>query len=87
MTAKYHCRAAASGEFMFNLLAGNHPVILTSETYNDKAGALSGIKSCQTHSQKDAMFERKVAKDDSPYVVLEATVKPSAKTKCIPASR
>ncbi len=36
MTGKYHLETAVSGEFMFNLLAGNHPVILTSETYNAK---------------------------------------------------
>ena len=87
MTGKYHRKAAANCEFVFNLLAGNHPVILTSETYNDKAGAMSGIKSCQTHAQKDAMFERKVTKNDSPDFVLKATVKPLAKTKCIRASR
>ena len=57
---------------MFNLLAGNHQVILTSESYNDKTGAMNGIKSCRTHSQKDDAFERKVAKDDSPYFVLKA---------------
>lgn len=72
MAGKYHLKAAVSGKFMFNLLTGNHQVILTSETYNDKAGAMNGIKSCQTHSQKDAMFERKLAKDDSPYFVLKA---------------
>jgi len=53
-------------------LAGNNQVILTSESYNDKAGAMNGIKSCQTNSQKDDVFERKVAKDDSPYFVLKA---------------
>jgi uncharacterized protein len=72
VAGKYVLKAAAGGKFMFNLLAGNHQVILTSESYNDKAGAMNGIKSCQTNSQKDAMFERKIAKDDSPYFVLKA---------------
>ena len=72
MAGKYQLKAAAGGKFMFNLLAGNHQVILTSESYNDKAGAMNGIKSCQTHSQKDDAFERRVAKDDSPYFVLKA---------------
>lgn len=72
MAGKYVLKAAAGGKFMFNLLAANHQVILTSESYNDKAGAMNGIKSCQTNSQKDDAFERKVAKDDSPYFVLKA---------------
>jgi len=68
----YKLKPASGSKFMFNLHAGNHQVILTSETYNDRAGAVNGIKSCQTNSQKDAMFERKTAKDGSPFFVLKA---------------
>jgi uncharacterized protein YegP (UPF0339 family) len=68
----YKLKPASGSKFMFNLHAGNHQVILTSETYNDRAGAMNGIKSCQTNSQKDAMFERKTAKDGSPFFVLKA---------------
>lgn len=72
MDGKYKLKTAAGGKFMFNLLAGNHQVVLTSESYNDKAGAMNGIKSCQTNSQRETMFERKIAMDDSPYFVLKA---------------
>ena len=72
MAGKYKLKPAAGGQFMFNLLAGNHQVILTSELYKEKTGALNGIKSCQTNSQKDDAFERKVAKDGSPYFILKA---------------
>ena len=72
MAGRYVLKAAKGGQFMFNLHAGNHQVILTSESYTDKSGAQNGIKSCQTNSQKDDMFERKVAKDGSPYFVLKA---------------
>jgi len=72
MAGEYTLKTAARGKFIFNLLAGNNQVILTSESYNDKAGAMNGIKSCQTNSQKDDVFERKVAKDDSPYFALKA---------------
>jgi uncharacterized protein len=72
MAGKYKLKAAKGGQFMFNLHAGNHQVILTSESYGDRAGAMNGIKSCQNNSQKDSMFERKVAKDGSPYFVLKA---------------
>ena len=73
MAGKYVLKTGASGQFMFNLLAGNHQVILTSESYKEKSGALNGIKSCQENSQTDERFERKVAKDDSPYFVLKAS--------------
>ena len=72
MAGRYKLKPAKGGQFMFNLLAGNHQVILTSESYTERSGALNGIKSCQTNSQKDAMFERKVAKDGSPYFVLKS---------------
>lgn len=72
MAGYYKLKPASGSKFMFNLHAGNHQVILTSETYNDRAGAVNGIKSCQTNSQKDAMFERKTAKDGSPFFVLKA---------------
>jgi uncharacterized protein len=72
MAGKYVLKAAAGNKFMFNLLAGNNQVILTSESYNDKAGAKNGIASCQKNSQDDKMFERKTAKDGSPYFVLKA---------------
>ena len=72
MAGYYKLNPASGSKFMFNLHAGNHQVILTSESYNDKAGAMSGIRSCQINSQKDAMFERKVARDSSPYFVLKA---------------
>ena len=57
---------------MFNLKAGNHEVILTSELYTTKAAAENGIMSVKTNSTIDAHFHRKTAKDDSPYFVLVA---------------
>ena len=73
MAGKYELKTGANGHYRFNLLAGNHQVILTSESYKEKSGALNGIKSCQENSQTDGCFERKVAKDDSPYFVLKAS--------------
>ena len=63
---------ATGGQFMFNLKAGNHEVILTSERYTTKAAAENGIASVKTNSANDAHFRRKTAKDDSPYFVLVA---------------
>ncbi len=57
---------------MFNLRAGNGQVILTSERYATKAAALNGIESVRTNAPVDDRYERRVAKDDSPYFVLKA---------------
>ncbi|MGB6155663.1 MAG: YegP family protein [Castellaniella sp.] len=63
-----------SGEkFMFNLRAGNHQVILTSQRYASKAAALGGIESVRKNAASDARFARLTAKDGSHYFHLSAT--------------
>jgi uncharacterized protein YegP (UPF0339 family) len=62
-----------AGQFMFNLNAGDHQVILTSQIYTTKQAALDGIESVRYNSQIELRFERRVAKDNSPYFVLTAT--------------
>ena len=61
-----------AGKYRFNLRAGNHKVILTSETYESKAAAENGIASVRENAGDDARFERKTAKDGSAYFVLKA---------------
>ena len=72
MAGKYELKQAASGQFMFNLRAGNSKVILTSETYAEKAGALNGIKSVKKNAAKDKNWERKTSADSQHYFVLKA---------------
>jgi uncharacterized protein YegP (UPF0339 family) len=36
---------ASNGQYYFNLVAGNNEVVATSETYHQKASALSTIQS------------------------------------------
>lgn len=57
---------------MFNLKAGNHEIILTSERYVSKQSAKGGIESVQKNAASDERFQRKTAKDNSPYFVLVA---------------
>ncbi|MEQ1515452.1 MAG: YegP family protein [Usitatibacteraceae bacterium] len=73
MSGYYELKKSGATGYIFNLKAGNHEVILTSETYNSKDGAKTGIASVQTNSPKDDRYERKTAKDGSPYFVLTAT--------------
>ncbi len=72
MAGYFELTAAAGAKFKFNLKAANHQVILSSETYNSKGGAEDGIASVKKNAPDDKRYERKVAKDDSPYFVLTA---------------
>jgi uncharacterized protein YegP (UPF0339 family) len=72
MAAKFEIKKSAGEQFMFNLKAANGEIILTSETYRQKRSAEEGIASVKANAGDDSRFERKTAKDDSPYFVLKA---------------
>ena len=57
----------------FNLKAANHQVILTSQSYESKGAAESGIESVRKNGGSDANFERKTATSNQPYFVLKAS--------------
>ena len=75
MAGKFELKRSKSGQFMFNLKAGNNQVILTSELYREKAGAQNGIESVKKHAGDDANYERKTSRKGEPYFVLKATNK------------
>src|SRR5262245_57138841 len=68
----YELKKDASGQFRFNLKAGNGEVILTSESYGQKASALEGIDSVRANGSNDPSYERKNSTSDQPYFVLKA---------------
>ena len=72
MAAKFELKKSKNDKFVFNLLAANGQVILTSEGYGDEAGCRNGIESVRKYAQDDASFERKTAKDGSPFFNLKA---------------
>lgn len=59
-------------EYQFNLKASNGQVILTSEGYTTKAGCKNGIASVQSNAPLDQRYDRKTAKNGSPYFNLKA---------------
>lgn len=71
MAAAFELKTGKRG-FSFNLKARNGRVILTSESYTTNAAAQNGIKSVRKHAQSDKYFDRRKAKDGSPYFVLLA---------------
>lgn len=59
-------------KYSFNLKAGNHQVILTSQTYADRGGAENGIESVRKNGTDDTRFERKVSTGGKPFFSLKA---------------
>ncbi|MEO1852718.1 YegP family protein [Chromohalobacter sp.] len=72
MPGYYDLKKNAQGQYHFTLKAGNHEVILSSETYASKQGAENGIDSCRTNSPHDNRYDRRTAINNSPYFVLKA---------------
>jgi len=72
MAAKFELKNSTNGQFHFNLKAGNGEVILSSETYTTKSGALGGIESIRINAPLDERYERKVSAKEEPYFVLLA---------------
>lgn len=72
MAAKFEISKGSSGQYRFNLKAGNGETILTSETYQSKQSAENGISSVKTNASNDARYERKTATNGQPYFVLKA---------------
>lgn len=72
MTPTIELKAGSKGKFFFNLKAGNGEIILTSQMYASKPDAHAGIASLKANAPHDSQFERKIAKNDSPYFVLKA---------------
>jgi len=70
---KFKIKKDKSGQFRFNLKAGNGQVILSSEAYKTKSSCDNGIESVRKNCQSDKMFERKTAKNGSPYFNLKST--------------
>ncbi|NMM75952.1 YegP family protein [Acidovorax sp. SRB_24] len=72
MAAKFELKKSKNDKFVFNLLATNGQVILTSEMYESRARALGGVESVRKNAPDDARYGRLSAKDGSPYFTLKA---------------
>lgn len=70
--AGYYQLKRSGDQFMFNLKAGNHETILTSERYSSKQAAEGGITSCKANAGTDGRYVRKTSTSNQPYFVLTA---------------
>ncbi|MEZ4803266.1 MAG: YegP family protein [Gelidibacter sp.] len=70
---KFEITKDKAGKYRFNLKAGNGQVILSSQGYESKSGCTNGIDSVRKNSQDNDRYDRKTAKDGSPYFNLTST--------------
>ncbi|EID72850.1 YegP family protein [Imtechella halotolerans] len=61
-----------NNKFYFNLKAKNGQIILSSQGYADKGGAMNGIESCKKNAPDDSKFERKTAANGKFHFNLKA---------------
>ncbi len=69
---KFKIKSAKNDQFMFNLIADNGQVILTSEMYTTKVSCNTGIASVQANCIYDARYDRKVSTNRKHYFNLKA---------------
>lgn len=72
MAGYFEIKQAKDGQFHFNLKAGNHEIILSSELYTTRAACENGIASVQKNSGDENRFEVRESKNGKPYFVLKA---------------
>jgi uncharacterized protein len=72
MPGYYVMIKSAPSQFHFVLMADNHEVILTSETYASKQEAQSGIATCQLNSPHDRRYVKPISRANHPFFVLRA---------------
>jgi len=72
MAGKFTLKKTDKGNFVFNLKASNGQVILTSQPYSDRRGAMNGIESARKNGGADANFECRTASNGQFYFVLKA---------------
>lgn len=63
MAGYFEVTARSDGQFMFNLKASSHDVILTSEAYTTKAACMNGIESVRTNASEDGRYRRTTTPD------------------------
>jgi len=72
MSGTFEISKAKDGQFYFRLKAGNGLVILASEMYQAKPGALNGIESVRKSAPVAERYDKLVSKNGKFYFALKA---------------
>jgi uncharacterized protein YegP (UPF0339 family) len=72
MAGYFEFKTAKDGQTYWNLKAGNHETILTSEMYTTRAAADNGMRSVNDNCNDEARYDRREQTNGKPYFVLKA---------------
>jgi hypothetical protein len=72
MPARFEIKKAKDGQFYFHLKAANGEVILASEMYQSKAGAVNGIESVKKNAPLSERYEKLISQNKKFYFTLKA---------------
>ena len=72
MAGKFELKTAKSGKFYFNLKASNGQIILSSEMYESRKAAESGIESVKKNAADVKRYDRKTSNKGEHYFNLKA---------------
>jgi len=72
MAGTFELKKASNGQFHFNLKASNGEIILTSEMYEAKASAESGIASVRTNSPNADRYNKAESSNGKFHFTLKA---------------
>lgn len=72
MSARYEIFLGSDSQYYFRLRAANSEIILQSEGYSTRQGAVNGVQSVRTHSPYDRYYSRLLSRDNKYYFTLSA---------------
>ncbi|MGH8443942.1 MAG: YegP family protein [Solimonas sp.] len=72
MAGAFEISKAKSGQYHFNLKAGNGEIILSSEMYETKDSALNGVASVQKNCTQSERYGKEISSSGKPYFTLKA---------------
>jgi hypothetical protein len=72
MHGKYTLHSSGTTQFHWDLKAPDAQTMLSSQVYEARAGAETGIASCRLNSSDEARYERLTTRDSKSYFVLKA---------------
>jgi uncharacterized protein YegP (UPF0339 family) len=71
-SSKFELKTSSHDQYYFVLKTSNGEIILTSEFYKNKQGAMNGIESVKKNSIDRSKYENRISTNGQRYFVLKA---------------
>ena len=72
MGVRFELKETRDGRFVYNLIAANGEIVLTSQVYRTKRAAEDGVESVKANAVLDERYEEKVGVDGKLFFLLHA---------------